>query len=46
MNNFRLSDIDKEKPVHFVGIGGISMSALAEICIARGYGGKRNREDA
>ena len=37
MNNFRLSDIDKEKPVHFVGIGGISMSGLAKILLKKGY---------
>ena len=23
--------------IHFIGIGGISMSALAEICINKGY---------
>ena len=37
MNNFRMSDIKENAHIHFIGIGGISMSALAEICIARGY---------
>ena len=27
----------KDKHVHFIGIGGISMSGLAEILIGRGY---------
>lgn len=29
--------LDKKKNVHFVGIGGVSMSALAEILVRRGY---------
>lgn len=37
MNNFRMSDIKDNGLIHFIGIGGISMSALAEICIKLGY---------
>lgn len=37
MNNFYMSDIKKSAHIHFIGIGGISMSALAHICIKRGY---------
>lgn len=35
MNNELISD--KEKTYHFIGIGGISMSALAHILLDRGY---------
>ncbi len=37
MNNFYMSDIKESAHIHFIGIGGISMSALAHICIKRGY---------
>lgn len=37
MNDFHMSDIKNAGHIHFVGIGGISMSALAQICITRGY---------
>ncbi len=37
MNKFYLSDIPKEGHIHFVGIGGISMSGLAEILLKKGY---------
>ncbi|MYG38622.1 MAG: UDP-N-acetylmuramate--L-alanine ligase, partial [Synechococcus sp. SB0676_bin_10] len=30
--------LDPRRPVHFVGIGGAGMSALAEILMARGFG--------
>ncbi|MBE7026587.1 MAG: UDP-N-acetylmuramate--L-alanine ligase [Ruminococcaceae bacterium] len=32
-----MSDIKESAHIHFIGIGGISMSALAHICIKRGY---------
>lgn len=37
LNHFDLSSIDKEKPIHFIGIGGVSMSALALILKHHGY---------
>lgn len=37
MNEFYLSDIPKHAHVHFIGIGGISMSGLAEILLQKGY---------
>jgi len=37
MNDFDLKRIDKEKSVFFIGIGGISMSALAHILKNDGY---------
>ena len=37
MNNFNINDIGKNGRIHFIGIGGISMSGLAEILIGRGY---------
>ncbi len=37
MNDFDLKKIDKEKSVFFIGIGGISMSALAHILKNDGY---------
>ena len=32
-----LNNIDKEKPIHFVGIGGTSMSGIAEIVFSMGF---------
>ena len=32
-----MSDIDKNACIHFIGIGGISMSGLAQIAIKDGY---------
>ena len=32
-----LNDIDKNKPIHMVGIGGTSMSGIAEIIFNMGY---------
>lgn len=29
--------VDKERPVHFIGIGGIGMSGIAKILLAQGY---------
>ena len=29
--------IDKERPIHFIGIGGIGMSGIAKILLAQGY---------
>lgn len=37
MNNFDLNTINKEKPIYFIGIGGISMSALAVILKRYGF---------
>ena len=37
MNDFDLKAIDKDKKVFFIGIGGISMSALAQILKNDGY---------
>lgn len=37
MNDFYLKDIDKNKNVHLVGIGGISMSGLARILMNKGF---------
>ncbi len=37
MNDFSLNSIDKEKKIFFIGIGGISMSALAQILKNDGY---------
>lgn len=37
MTEFQLQQIDKTKPVFFAGIGGISMSALAQILKNDGY---------
>ena len=37
MNNLPNIDFDKIKKVHFIGIGGISMSGLAEILMSKGY---------
>lgn len=37
MNRFQISDIEKNASIHFIGIGGISMSGLAQIAIKNGY---------
>lgn len=37
MNDFYMSEIKANGHIHFIGIGGISMSGLAHICIDRGY---------
>lgn len=37
MNKFSLSSLPENALVHFIGIGGISMSALAEILLSKGY---------
>lgn len=37
MSNFKNIDFDKIRKVHFIGIGGISMSGLAEILLSKGY---------
>lgn len=37
MNRFMMSDIEKNASIHFVGIGGISMSGLAQIALKDGY---------
>lgn len=36
MYDFKI-DRDKDKKVHFIGIGGVSMSALAELLLKEGY---------
>lgn len=37
MNDFFLTEVEPGGHIHFIGIGGISMSALAQVCIKRGY---------
>ncbi len=37
MSRFDMSDLSENAVLHFVGIGGISMSGLAEIAQSRGY---------
>lgn len=37
MNRFLMSDIEKGAGIHFIGIGGISMSGLAQIALKDGY---------
>lgn len=37
MNRFEIGSLPKGAHIHFIGIGGISMSGLAEICLERGY---------
>ena len=37
MERFQLSDLKKGDGIHFIGIGGISMSGLAQIAIKAGY---------
>ena len=37
MNNLLSIDFNKIRKIHFIGIGGISMSGLAEILLSKGY---------
>ena len=37
MDRFQMSDLKKGDGIHFIGIGGISMSGLAQIAIKDGY---------
>lgn len=37
MDRFMMSDIEKNASIHFIGIGGISMSGLAQIVLKQGY---------
>ncbi len=37
MNDFYISSLSKNAKIHFIGIGGISMSGLAHICIKEGF---------
>lgn len=37
MNRFALSELSENAHVHFIGIGGISMSGLAQIMLKKGY---------
>ncbi|MCD8391079.1 MAG: UDP-N-acetylmuramate--L-alanine ligase [Firmicutes bacterium] len=37
MERFKTSDLNKNAHIHFIGIGGISMSGLAQIALQRGY---------
>jgi len=37
LNTFNLETLPKNGKIHFIGIGGISMSGLAEIMIGKGY---------
>lgn len=37
MERFTLNDIEKNAHIHFIGIGGISMSGLAHIALQMGY---------
>lgn len=37
MNNLLNIDFNKIRKIHFIGIGGISMSGLAEILLSKGY---------
>ncbi len=37
MTSFDLSSLDKKTHIHFIGIGGISMSGLAQIMLQNGY---------
>ncbi len=37
MSTFVMSDIEKNAAIHFIGIGGISMSGLAQIALKDGY---------
>ena len=37
MDRFQMSDINKTANIHFIGIGGISMSGLAQIVLKDGY---------
>lgn len=37
MDRFVMSDIERDALIHFIGIGGISMSGLAQIALKNGY---------
>ena len=37
MHNFEISSIKKNSHIHFIGIGGISMSGLAHIALSDGF---------
>ena len=37
MSRFMMSDIEDNASIHFIGIGGISMSGLAQIVLKQGY---------
>ena len=37
MNNFSISDLPKGAYIHMIGIGGISMSGIAEMLLNFGY---------
>ncbi len=37
MENFELNKLSENSHIHFIGIGGISMSGLAHIAVANGY---------
>ncbi len=37
MKRFQIEDIDEGAHIHFIGIGGISMSGLAQIALKHGY---------
>ena len=37
MNDFHMTQLNKNAKIHFIGIGGISMSGLAHISLIRGY---------
>ena len=37
MNDFYISNLKKNAKIHFIGIGGISMSGLAHICLKEGF---------
>lgn len=37
VDRFSLKDIEKDAHIHFIGIGGISMSGLAQIALQKGY---------
>ncbi len=37
MNDFHIEQVNKNAHIHFIGIGGISMSGLAHICLIEGF---------
>ncbi len=37
MNDFHMTQLKPNAKIHFIGIGGISMSGLAHICLKEGY---------
>lgn len=48
MKKFTMNDLNDNAVIHFIGIGGISMSGLAHVALARGYkvtGSDRARSD-